>query len=324
LARWIGLFALFAVGCVDPDRPGPGDSAPFVFEVPAGSTASGIQPALQAEGLAPGGIGWKLYVRQNPAEVTCLKAGKFELRHDMSLREVFHTLCGAPIPDDVPFTIVEGWRIRDIDEALAAGGFIAPGAYAEIANSKGVTLPFPIESTTLEGYLYPETYQVPPPGKFDPADLIVRQLTTFDEVFRSKHSDLGGRTLHEVVVMASMLEREEPKPEQRPLVAGILWKRIDKGWQLGVDATSRYQLADWNDRKAFLEKLRDPGDPYNTRIHKGLPPTAIGNPAISSLEAAVAPVASEYWYYLHDGTGTLRPSRNAAEHDALRAKYDVY
>lgn len=325
MARWIGFLALIGVGCVDADRAGPGDATPFLFEVPPGSTASGIQPALQTEGLAPGGLSWKLYVRQNPAEVTCLKAGTFELRHDMSLRQVFATLCGVPLPDDVPFTIVEGWRIRDVDAALAAAGFIVPGAYAQLANSKAVDLPFPIESPTLEGYLYPETYAVPPPGKFDPAALIVRQLDTFDDVFRSKHEGaLGGRTLHEIVVMASMLEREEPSPEQRPLVAGILWKRIDKGWQLGVDATSRYDLADWNDRRAFLLKLHDQEDPYNTRIHKGLPPTAIGNPAVSSLEAALAPVASEYWYYLHDGTGTLHPSRNAAEHDALRAKYNVY
>ena len=71
--------------------------------------------------------------------------------------------------------------------------------------------------------------------------------------------------------MASMLEREEPKPEQRPMVAGILWKRIDNKWNLGVDATSRYTLEEWNNRKAFLKKLRDPKDPYNTRLKEVFP-----------------------------------------------------
>ena len=108
------------------------------------------------------------------------------------------------------------------------------------------------------------------------------------------------------------------------VVAGILWKRIDTDNALGVDATSRYELDDWNDRSGFLQHLRDPEDPYNSRLRKGLPPTAIGNPVVSSLEAAIAPVKSEHWYYLHDAQGNLHPARNAAEHEANRKKFNVY
>ena len=124
--------------------------------------------------------------------------------------------------------------------------------------------------------------------------------------------------------MASMLEREERRPTQRPVVAGILWKRIDNGWQLGVDATSRYELENWNDRSAFLKRLRDPEDPYNTRVHKGLPPTAIGNPTAASLEAALQPEQSPYWFYLHDSSGVFHGGRDAQEHEANRARYNVY
>ena len=91
-----------------------------------------------------------------------------------------------------------------------------------------------------------------------------------------------------------------------------------------MDATSRYTLPKWNDRRAFLKKLRDPKDPYNTRLRPGLPPTAIGNADISSLEAAAAPTPSPYWYYLHDKTGQLHPSRSVKEHEAYRRKYNVY
>ena len=107
-------------------------------------------------------------------------------------------------------------------------------------------------------------------------------------------------------------------------MAGIIWKRLDEGWQLGIDATSRYTLENWNDRKAFLRQLRDPGDAYNTRERKGLPPTPIGNPALPSLQAASAPVESDYYYYLHDGEGNLHPAVNAAEHERNRARYNVY
>jgi UPF0755 protein len=121
-----------------------------------------------------------------------------------------------------------------------------------------------------------------------------------------------------------MLEREEPDVGLRPMVAGILWKRLENKWHLGVDATSRYTLEKWNDRKAFLKKLQDPNDPYNTRLRPGLPPTPIGNPSLESLEAALKPEPSPYWYYLHDGNGRMHPARSAKEHEANRRRYNVY
>ena len=124
--------------------------------------------------------------------------------------------------------------------------------------------------------------------------------------------------------MASMLEKEEPKAENRPLVSGIIWKRLDEGWKLGIDATSRYTLEDWSDRKSFLKKLRDPSDPYNTRLRQGLPPTAIGNPTLSALEAALEPKDSPYWYYLHDKDKNLHPAKDSRGHEANRKKYNVY
>lgn len=314
---------LFLVGCVDPDAPVvPGDDAPFVFEVPKGASASRLGPALVDAGLVSGEWGWKLYLRQ--ADLGCLKAGRFQVRRSMSLNELRTTLCGVPLAEEVPFTVVEGMRIRDIDDALVATGRMQAGTYTTLATSKGVDLPFDVPFATLEGFLYPETYAIPATGEIDAKRLIERQLALFQERFLSKHTDFGKRTLAEVVIMASMLEREEPKPSQRPMVAGILWKRIDNGWNLGVDATSRYTLDKWNDRKAFLGKLRDPDDPYNSRLRPGLPPGPIGNPSLESLEAALQPVASEFWYYLHDGTGTLRPARDAAGHEANRKRYDVY
>ena len=94
--------------------------------------------------------------------------------------------------------------------------------------------------------------------------------------------------------MASMLEREEPTESQRPIVAGILWKRLDNKWRLGVDATSRYTLDDWTDERAFRKLLRDPNDRYNTRLHYGLPPTPIGNPSLSALQAVIAPKRASF------------------------------
>lgn len=313
------------IGCVNPDAPvRPGDDAPFDVEIPKGANAATLGRLLVTHEMISSETTWKVALKTTDLDPSCLKAGKFRLTHAMSLREVITTVCGTPIADEVAFTVIEGWRIRDIDAALVAAGLSQPGVYAEVATNKTVPAPFEVKLATYEGLLYPETYMVPREG-VDPKKLVARQLATFQERFLVQHPDgFGKRSLEDIVIMASMLEREEPKPVQRPLVAGILWKRIDSGWQLGVDATSRYTLDEWNDRKAFLKQLRDPGDPYNTRIHKGLPPTAIGNPTLSSLQAATAPVASDFWYYLHDGAGTLHPAKDANGHEANRKRYNVY
>jgi len=320
--RW--LPALLLVGCI-PDWDAPvvtGDDETFVFEVPKGSTASGIGPALAEAGLIPGMLQWKIFLRASDA--SCLKAGRFQVRRSLSLNELVATLCGVPMADDVPFTVLEGWRIRDVDEALAAKGLIEAGTYIHAATTKSVPAPFEVSSPSYEGYLWPETYMVPASG-VDPEVLIGRQLETFQTAFLAKHPDgFGDRTLHEIVVVASMLEREEPRPSNRPMVAGIMWKRIDSDTPLGIDATSRYTIAKWNDRRSFLVQLKDPSDPYNSRLRKGLPPTAIGAPTATSLEAAMNPIRSENWYYLHDAEGNLHPARNAVQHEANRKKYNVY
>lgn len=302
------------------------DTTTQVFEVPAGSNARSLGPKLVEAGLIEDNNAWRYYLKSREAGA-CLKAGRFELSRSMAMPEMMETMCGAPMADEEPFTVVEGWRIRDIDEALAEAGHIEAGAYLAAVNSPGdFELGLPVEGlTTLEGFLMPETYMVPAED-FEVEAFVQRQLDTFAERFTEAGGvdKLGERTLYEVVIVASMLEREEPRPSNRPIVAGIIWKRLDNGWQLGIDATSRYTIENWNDRKAFLKQLRDPADPYNTRERKGLPPTPIGNPSLPSLEAALAPEASENWYYLHDGEGNLHPSRNAAEHEAKRKKYNVY
>ena len=319
------LLATFLLACGDPNIPiDASDTTEILLEVPKGTSPTTLRPILATHGLVGGEWEWKAYVKQNPEKVTCLKAGKFSVNKGMSLNQVMVALCGAPLANDVPFTVVEGWRIRDIDAALAKAGHIQAGEYIAVAEKKTVPAPFKVTSPSYEGYLWPETYMVSP-DRVTAGSFVTRQLKTFEQRFLNDHKDqVSKRGLHDIVVMASMLEREEPKLKNRPLVAGILWKRIDAKTPLGVDATSRYRLVHWNDRKAFLANLRDPSEPYNTRKNTGLPPTAIGNPTLSSLQAALAPEKSPYWYYLHDAKGNIHPGRNGAEHEANRRKYNVW
>lgn len=304
----------------------PTELEPVVFTVTKGATLRAIGERLAQEGLIESALYWQLYNRLNPGPGA--KAGRHALSRAMSLKAIRSALSENPLPEDEPLTIVEGWRLRDTDAELARFGRIEAGAYLAAARDPSrFTIDFPLDGATdLEGYLFPETYRVAP-GPLDVHKLIQRQLDAFDERFYQPHAEeisKQKRSLRELVIMASMLEREEPKPATRPQVAGILWKRIDAGWALGVDATSRYTLDDWSDRRKFLKQLRDENDPYNTRLKLGLPPGPIGAPSLPSLEAALRPVESPYWYYLHDKDQNIRFAKDAAGHEANRKKYDVY
>ncbi|AKU93256.1 endolytic transglycosylase MltG [Vulgatibacter incomptus] len=303
----------------------PGETTLVEVAVPRGISGRALGDLLEAQGLISDHRLWRFHLWQRGG--LDAKAGRHALTRGMSLAELATALEGAPLSEDRPFATIEGWRLRDTDAALVAKGWIEPGAYVAAAKDPSrYRVAFPLPKGTLEGYLYPETYAVAP-GTIDVRELVQRQLDTFAERFWIPYREeiaASGRSLHDLVVMASLLEREEPTPSQRSLVAGILWKRIDRNIALGVDATSRYLLPEWNDRKAFLAKLRDPEDPWNTRTRTGLPPGPIGAPSVESLMAALRPISSEYLYYLHDADKILRPSRNGAEHEALRRKYNVY
>ena len=304
----------------------PSDTTLTIFEVPSGSSGYRIGELIQEAGYIEKSDDFKWYLKHRQTN-NCLKAGRFELSPSMTIPQIIEVLCGPPRPDDVPFTVIEGWRIREIDEALANEGFAEAGEYTAAANNIAqFNLPqaFPEQIASLEGYLFPETYRIEP-DRFTVEAFIQRQIDTFDAQFlEPAGASVDHRGLHNVVIMASMIEREEPDDGLMPMVSGILWKRLENNWNLGVDATSRYTIEVWNDRRAFLAKLRDPDDPYNTRLRSGLPPTAIGNPGIKALNAALNPEPSPYWYYLHDSNGRNHPARSAAEHEANRRRYNVY
>lgn len=306
----------------------PGSEQTVVFEVKKGATLAKVGLSLKAQQLINDAKIWRLYLRLNPTAPSP-KAGKHKIGPGMSIPDILDALAQNPMSEDVPLTMVEGWRLKDADQALAAKGLIEAGAYLKAATNPGAfTVPFslPKDSPTLEGYLFPETYMVPP-GKLDVAVLIQRQIDAFSSRFvkpNAKEIADSPRSLAELVVLASMLEREEPKPSLRPKVAGVMGNRLEANTPLGIDATSRYTIDEWNDRRAFLKKLRDPKDPYNTRLKAGLPPTAIGAPSLPSLLAALRPEPSKYWYYLHDAKQNIHFAKTAAEHEANRKRYNVW
>ncbi len=231
--------------------------------------------------------------------------------------------------EEISLTIPEGYTVRDIDRLIAGKGLAETGAIIGCAKTCDFSsfsfLPpsagLAERGGRVEGYLYPDTYFVTT-GDFEPKDFLTRMLTTFrSRVIDELGADIGasGRTTHEIVTMASLIEEETRTADERPAVSGILWKRFDGEIGLGVDAAVRYIID--KPRGAITVSDLDIDSAYNLRKYRGLPPGPIANPGIASIKAALRPKDSPYWYYLHDSQGRIHYAVTNDEHNRNRALY---
>jgi UPF0755 protein len=171
----------------------------------------------------------------------------------------------------------------------------------------------------LEGYLFPDTYFFVPNASEETIIETMRQ--NFDAHLEEVADDIVafGRPLEEVIIMASLIEREAHKTDDRRMISGVLWNRIERDMLLQVDAAFLYTLGKGT-FELTLDDLKS-DNPYNTYKHKGLPPGPIGNPSLDSIRAAVTPVKHKYLYYLADEYGTTHYSVTFEEHVAKKRKY---
>jgi UPF0755 protein len=226
-----------------------------------------------------------------------------------------------PPPRIVKVTIPEGYTRAHIaalakDEGLK-GDYLAVTVRSSHLNPTHYGAPR--NTPNLEGFLFPATYDLD--AGVSVRRLVNEQLAAFGENFGSAEIHRAhslGVTPYQLLIVASMIEREAEVEHDRPLIAAVIYNRLHQGIPLGIDATIRYAL---NDFSAPLTEtqLRDPS-PYNTRLHHGLPPTPIGNPGLASIQAAAHPAHVSYLYYVAaaDGCGEHVFSSSFAqfEHDA--------
>lgn len=305
----------------------PLDSNPVSFQIKKGETAREIAKNLAEKELIKSSFNFYTYVKYNDLAEKIL-AGRFQLKKSMTIKEIAASLTD-PAQAQTIITIQEGLRARDIDSKLVELGLIENGAFLEKASnfdgwqyydfldrSAMEKLEIPVE-----GYLYPDTYFLNP-ADFEAHDLIYLAIDNFEQ----KTGDLRmwglpkikNRTFQEIITMASIVENEVFGFEDRKIVAGILWKRLDSGWRLDADATLLYTKEDRKITTADLES----DSPYNTRKFAGLPPGPISNPSLESIDATMFPTATDYWFYLTTpDTGEVIYAKTNEEQNLNRAKY---
>lgn len=293
-----------ATGAVNPK-----DKTSRIFVIKKGEGVREIAVRLKKEGLIRSPLAFFLLVRfLGIAEA--IQAGDFRLTPAMGAKAIAQSLTHGTL--DVWLTTLEGWRVEEIALKLAQELSIPEQEFLKVAK---------------EGYMFPDTYLVPKSATASAvADLFYRNFEKkFDENLRNeaRKNDLG---VKEVVILASIVEREAKYKEDRPIVAGILLKRYQKNWPLQADATIQYILGYQSEEKSWWKRRLTKEDlkvdsPYNTYEKIGLPPTPICNPGLLSIKAVVYPKETDYWYYLSDREGKMHYARTFKEHNQNIERY---
>jgi UPF0755 protein len=291
IALWF-LFSLF-----QPFKGG--GSGTVAVDIPRGASSGAIGTLLADRGVISSGFFFKLRAAL-AGKRSQLESGHFQLRHDMSYGAVLDALTSrqgsAP---QITVTIPEGLSRTEIaavaKHAGVTGDYVRASLHSHLLKPSAYGAPAGVR--TLEGFLFPATYDLLPG---DPASKLVNaQLTAFKSALAKV--DLGRArskrlTTYDVLTIASMVEREAQLASERPLIAAVIYNRLHDGMLLGIDATIRYAINDYI-RPLTVSDL-SLASPYNTRLHKGLPPTPIGNPGLASIEAAAHPANVPYLYYV--------------------------
>ena len=296
--------------------------------IPAGSGVGGIATLLADRGV----IASKTFFQLN-ATLTGrrggLRPGDYTLAHDMRYGTVLDALSKGPrakVIKTFKVVVPEGLSIREVAARVKQAGITGDyvkAAHAPAALRRARALGLPRSVTTTEGFLFPATYDVPQGSTA--AEFVAQQLRAFRDNFASVDLGVAKRknlTPYDVVIIASMIEREVRLARERPLVSAVIYNRLHDGMPLGIDATTRYEFNNWT--APLLESQLHSDSGYNTRLHRGLPPTPIGNPGLSSLQAAARPAKADYLYYVvKPGTCGHAFSSTAAQADADTAAYNA-
>jgi UPF0755 protein len=297
-------------------------SGGIFVEIPHGVSQRTAARILKKNGVVRSSIAFELYARRHPKRAP--QAGEYFFDHPLAGKEVFWKLANGDVFEQ-PFTVKEGDTIFDIAHNLEAADYMKAADFLNAARDASQVQEFAPGAKSLEGFLFPATYNLPHHPA--PADLTAMMVRKFREAVQQVAPDrldpqTPGTPLLSVVTLASLVESETPKPEERPIVAGVYSNRLHKGMLLQCDPTVIYALkqADEYNPPLLLKNLRF-DSPYNTYVHSGLPPGPIGNPGESAIRAALAPSTTDFLYFVANTQGGHFFAATLAEHNKNVAKY---
>jgi len=333
--RALGVYLRLQEDALSQPAGDDGELQPFTIE--SGETALTVSSRLEEAGFIRDGNLFRVYMRYNGIDQR-LAAGDFEISRNMSMKEIADVLQRARY-EEIVFTVPEGMRAEEVADMLDVRNIMDGDSFLALVRSGGQAAQalgdypwLPAGLSTLEGYLFPDTYRLPVPAT--PNDLVQRMLDNFGQ---SVTEDVlaparqAGRGLEQVVIMASIVEREAPLADERPLVASVYWNRVSGacsdqtgGAYLQADPTVQYAAGrpgEWWWKPPSVEAYASVQSPYNTYLRPGLPPTAIASPGLSAIQAAAQPAETQYCFFVATGDDSHVFATTLAEHEANIAQY---
>lgn len=288
----------------------PADKTQKIFVIQKGEGVREIANKLKKETLIKNAVVFFILIKKEDMDGK-IQAGDFRLSASMTAFDIAQTLTHGTL--DVWVTIPEGKRAEEIAEILKT----SVSSYQSFWRD---------ELVKHEGYLFPDTYLVP---KNADINLIISIMKdNFEKKFASITPNKTGLSKEEIVIVASLIEREAKLDEDRPLVASVILNRLNIGMKLDIDATVQYALGYQENQKNWWKKELTKDDlninsAYNTYINQGLPPTPISNPGLAVLRAVVNAPDTDYLYYISDRNGRNHYARTLEEHNKNIIKYGL-
>jgi UPF0755 protein len=308
------LFVGFAYYLSNPAEKGGDEQIFFVRE---GATLNVVADELELKGIIRGKRLFLLWARLMGYSRS-IKAGEYRLSSTMPPLKILETLSKGIVITH-PVTIPEGFTIKQIGELLEEKGLVKNEEFLAITGDPDVAKRYGISGQSLEGYLYPDTYQFD--RGLSPMSIVEVMIKHFWEVtgpLREK-IEQSGMTIEEVITLASIVEKETGRAEERPIIASVFLNRLKKGMRLETDPTVIYGIKDFsgNLKKKHLTQRT----PYNTYVIRGLPPGPIANPGKEAIEAVLFPAKTAYLYFVSKNDGTHHFSKTLTDHNKAVQKY---
>lgn len=287
------------------------------FDIPVGSNSRTIARRLAAEKLIRSEYAFRLVVRYREIGKR-LQAGTYVLRRNMSLSDILDEFEKGHVTL-VTWTVPEGLTMGATAALWETRGFGTAAAFQEAFETTSLLKRYGLEDKTVEGYLFPNTYKF---AKGTTAEKVVEMMLSefkkqWIETFDEEARDLG-RTQHEILTLASIIEKEAQSESERPRIAGVFHNRLKRGWRLQADPTVLYALG--NPERLLTKADLGVDSPYNTYVYKGLPPGPIASPGIGSIIAALRPEKTKYLYFVAIGDGKHHFSKTLSEHNRMVRK----
>lgn len=330
LALLFGVFVLYRNVSV---REGSAEGSVTATIIP-GMTVAEIGEMLEREHIVYSGTMLRRYLSWKKLD-TKIQNGEVTFEAPFTIRHAANTLVTRQSAPERTITILPGWDLRQIGEYFESEGIVSlEDWYAEVGEpldqraNTAYTLqsiePFQDvpDTVNLEGYIRPDTYRIfSNASVHDIVDKLVRARA--DQFTSEMISDIKrqGKTIHEILTMASIIEREVRTPEDRRVVSDLFWRRESIGMALQADSTVHYITG--TEGSVFTSSAdRDIDSPWNTYQYPGLPRGPISNPSLDAIMASIYPEENEYWYFLTTlDTGEVKYGRTLDEHNANVAKY---